>query len=103
MTLKEFDKIMNEARELFIRKTNDYVGSKNQNEFLVNALGLRGRFVDLWRKIMRLKTLVWDGDSSKVKDETIKDTLIDMLIYSVMAINDFEREYSNRSRKNDKK
>ena len=80
-TLEEaYDRVVFEARELFLAKQIDY-GPDN-----ISALGLKGVFVRTWDKVNRLKRLVWDNVDAKVADESIDDTFEDILNYSIIAM-----------------
>jgi hypothetical protein len=68
-----------EARNLRLRKQNDY-GATWQ------VLGLRGIFVHLLTKVQRLKQLVWHQTKQQVADESVRDTLIDLLNYSLISL-----------------
>jgi hypothetical protein len=68
-----------EARALRLRKQNDY-GATWQ------VLGLKGIFVHVLTKVQRLKQLVWHNTEQQVKDESVRDTLIDLLNYAVISL-----------------
>lgn len=78
MTRTRFYQICDKAWRLHHRKNKDYGHSE-----LGDVLGLKGRFVDLWRKITRLKTKIWDNQSYEV-DEKAEDTAIDLIVYAIM-------------------
>jgi hypothetical protein len=62
--------ILPKALELYLKKTKDYGG-------LSGGLGPRAPFVDMWRKILKLKRCMWDGDELKFEqtDEIIMDLI----------------------------
>lgn len=64
-----------EARYIRVRKAHDYGPTWV-------ALGARGVWTDLFKKVLRLRQLLWKGKTAKVNDESIRDTLLDMLNYT---------------------
>lgn len=70
--LKEFDAIWVEMRGILDNKSNDYGVECWQ------ILGARGCFADINRKYWRLKTLVWEGNPSKVPEEKVLETVLDL-------------------------
>ena len=77
-----FEEVMVEAIKLHDKKNNDYNGAVQ----LYKLIGLKGRYSDVFRKVIRLHSLVWEGNERKVKDETIRDTMLDLLVYTVLMI-----------------
>ena len=76
-------KIQMEGLELFIRKNSDYGDSYKQH-------GLIGVLVRLQDKINRAMHI--SRHSIHVKDESLRDTLIDLHNYAAMAIMELESE-----------
>jgi len=71
------DSVLNEAFNLGVRKNNDY-GSDNILKF-----GIIGLIVRLGDKISRYKNLSTNKNiEQKVKDESLKDTLMDIINYA---------------------
>ena len=62
--------ILPKALELYLKKTKDYGG-------LSGGLGPKAPFVDMWRKIIKLKRTMWDGIPLKFEqtDEIIMDLI----------------------------
>jgi hypothetical protein len=62
--------ILPKALELYLRKTKDYGG-------LSGGLGPKAPFVDMWRKIIKLKRCMWDGVPLKFEqtDEIVMDLI----------------------------
>lgn len=87
MTCKEekFRNITDELNETLESKNEDYGDSSFD-------LGLKGNFVHLWDKVKRLRQLVWEGKEAKVKDEKIRDTLMDIAGYGVLGVKILEKE-----------
>lgn len=84
-TLKH-KKICEELTALYERKNHDYGDSFHQlyEEYGIAAVGIR-----LSDKLNRFKQLS-AGKAQKVHDESIKDTLIDLANYSIMALMEME-------------
>jgi len=76
----KFIEIQKEMLEKTLSKHSDYGGDT------VFTLGMKMRFADIYRKYCRIKSIVWDEKEIKVSDETVRDTLIDLANYSVIAI-----------------
>jgi len=71
-----FVKICNEIIELKKKKANDYGNSWR-------AFGIKGLYYQLGRKFAR----IWlNKDNSNFKNESLRDSLIDNAVYSLMAI-----------------
>lgn len=71
--------IFGEARELCIRKEKDY-GSTWV------TLGAKGLMVYMKAKMGRLWNLLWKGQIAEIKDEAIRDTLIDIINYCLFIL-----------------
>ena len=72
--------VVERALDISIKKNNGY-GKDN-----IGSLGLSGVFVRAWDKIHRLKSLVWDRSGRDDVDESVRDTLLDLLNYATYAI-----------------
>lgn len=79
--------ICDELNKLYEKKNHDYGDSfhKSYEEF-----GLTMAAIRLDDKLNRFKTLI--KVESKVKDESIRDTLIDLANYSIMAAMELDRK-----------
>lgn len=79
--------ICDELNALYEKKNHDYGDSfhKSYEEF-----GLTMAAIRLDDKLNRFKTLI--KVESKVKDESIRDTLIDLANYSIMAAMELDRK-----------
>jgi len=62
--------ILPKALELYLKKTKDYGG-------LSGGLGPKAPFVDMWRKIIKLKRCLWDGE--KLKFEQTDEIIMDLI------------------------
>lgn len=77
MTFKEITDLMVETYE---KKNHDY---GNSFEKSVDEFGLVSPAIRLTDKLNRFKTLI--KTESKVKDESISDTLLDLANYSILT------------------
>lgn len=71
--------------DTYIRKNHDYGDSFGEG---FKEFGLMSAVIRLGDKYRRLKSLC--KDSAKVKDESVKDTLLDMANYAVMTLVEME-------------
>ena len=87
-----FHQIMcHEARALSIRKNRDYTGREDDKPFAnfqrCEAMGIttteKGFLVRLTDKFSRLSTFCETG-SFQVKDESLRDTLLDIINYTIL-------------------
>ena len=90
--LKLHDHLSKEAKELMKRKNHDYSGGDDkQFPFLnfsrVESMGIcsteKGFLVRMTDKMSRLSTFCNEG-SFQVNDESLKDTILDIINYSVL-------------------
>lgn len=84
--------LCDEARSLSERKNHDYSGGKDDTHPFLNftrceAMGIckteAGIMVRLTDKMSRLSTFITTGEF-KVKDEALRDTILDIINYSVI-------------------
>lgn len=87
VTQKEFafQAITTTMLDTYIRKNHDYGDSFGEG---FKEFGLMSAVIRLGDKYRRLKSLC--KDSAKVKDESVKDTLLDMANYAVMTLVEME-------------
>jgi hypothetical protein len=89
--LKLHQQMCLEALEVMKKKNHDYAGKEGTDPYAnfrrVETMGicstLQGFLVRLTDKLSRLSTFVKDGELL-VKDETVRDTLIDMINYPIL-------------------
>lgn len=86
-----FKEITNEMYILYKNKNADY-GSSVSDTY--KDFGMVSFLVRLSDKLNRLKTIY--NKDTKVKDETVYDTLIDLANYSILAILELENEENGR-------
>ena len=86
---KRHEEICREINQLYIKKNQDY-GDSFAASFKEEGLAMvRIRLGD---KFSRFKTLSRSGYEQQVKDESIRDTLIDFANYAIMTIVEMEME-----------
>jgi hypothetical protein len=70
--------ILPKVAELYLRKSRDYGG----NVMAMLKLGPKASFVDLWRKVGKLKRCLWDGEpmQGEQTDEILMDCVGHILI-----------------------
>lgn len=79
--------LMPEFWEQFARKAADYNDNENENH---RALGVRGQFADIWRKIGKLKKALWEGRS--LAGEQPREILLDLIAHCFLTIAMIDRE-----------
>lgn len=76
-----FQEITDQMSETYKRKNADYGNSFDQT---LDEFGLIASVIRLHDKVNRIKQLA--KNKNQVKDESIKDTLLDLANYAVMTI-----------------
>ena len=84
--MKHVGEICVEINETLERKNRDY-GNSFSEQF--KEYGLVSSCIRLEDKMRRLKKLVISGERH-VKDESIRDTLLDMAGYAILTINELD-------------
>lgn len=79
--------VCDELNALYERKNHDY-GDSYHNTYL--KWGLPMAAIRLEDKLNRFETLI--RAEGQVKDESIRDTLIDLANYSIMTVMELDRE-----------
>lgn len=79
---EKFIGVLQELSDLYHRKNHDYGDSfrKSLGEF-----GLVAAVVRMNDKMERIKTLS-KGNTAEIRDESIRDTLIDLANYAIMTV-----------------
>lgn len=85
---EKFADILKEMQDTFEKKNRDY-GNSVSDTF--DEFGLVSYVVRIADKYSRLKTLS-KSKERLVKDESIRDTLMDMSCYCILAIKDLDRK-----------
>ena len=86
-TVERFKEITEEMQELCKRKNSDYGASVNDT---YQKYGMTAYLVRLEDKLNRARNLALKGNQ-EVEDERLRDTLIDMANYCILAIIDLEK------------
>lgn len=81
MGVKEFNRITDEMTAIYVRKNADYGNSFDKS---LDEDGLLVSKIRLGDKYLRFCQLI--KQESQVKDESIRDTLIDMANYAIMTV-----------------
>lgn len=87
--VKEFELVTKEMGELFAKKNKDY---GNSFERSLDEDGPLVSKIRLGDKYSRFSALVKSPEEQQVKDESIRDTLIDMANYAVMTLMWLDRQ-----------
>ncbi len=85
--VKMHKSVCDELNALYERKNHDY-GDSYHNTYL--KWGLPMAAIRLEDKLNRIETLI--RTEGQVKDESIRDTLIDLANYSIMTVMELDRE-----------
>ena len=86
--MTKFETITKEMLELYKNKNADYGSSVNDT---YKKYGMVSYLVRMEDKLNRARTLV-QKQTQNVADEKLRDTLIDLSVYSVLAIIEMEKE-----------
>lgn len=89
-TVEKFKKITEEMADICARKNNDYGASVNDT---YKKYGMVSYLVRMEDKLNRARTLT-QNKNQLVHDEQIRDTLIDLANYSILAVIEMENEAS---------
>ena len=73
--------VLPKVLELFLNKNKDY--GDDFDEF---KLGAKGQFVDLWRKVGKLKKALWDG--KPLVGEQVPEIMMDLIGHLLLALLD---------------
>ena len=87
-TVERFKQITEEMQDLCKRKNSDYGSSVNDT---YKKYGMVSYLVRMEDKINRIRNLVLNKNQ-KVEDEKIRDTLMDLSSYCILAIIDLEQD-----------
>lgn len=77
-----FRSITDKMLTIFRKKNHDYGNSFEQSLFEEGLAAARIRMGDKWNRFKQLSK----GEESLVKDESLRDTLIDMANYAIMTV-----------------
>ena len=84
----KFKKITDEMNALYERKNHDYGNSFSETYRKLGVISATTRMLDKMNRVVSLVT----KDKHEVKDESLRDTLIDLANYAVMTIMELDGE-----------
>lgn len=82
-----FEKIIHELFDLYSRKNRDYGNAFGQT---FDEFGYTVSAIRLQDKLSRFKKLIATG-SQEIKDESVRDTLVDLANYAIMTIMEMDK------------
>lgn len=82
----KFDAIYKELDEIYRAKNADYGDSFTETMRIAGIVSAATRLYDKAHRLLTLST-----NQAQVKDETIRDTLLDMANYAIMAIDEGDK------------
>ena len=97
MNVLRHQQVCGELNKLYERKNHDYGDSFH---LTYQKWGLPMAAIRLEDKLQRFETLI--RAESRVKDENIRDTLIDLANYAIMTVMELDRETWQDVREQDK-
>lgn len=95
MNVREHMRIATELNDLYARKNKDY-GDSFHTSFVEEGMAMAR--IRLGDKLNRFKTLT-KSNEQEIKDEAVRDTLIDLANYAIMTVMEIDREVKNDERK----
>ena len=81
--INQIKTILDSMLQTYIKKNHDYGNSFDKSLDEEGLASVRIRIGDKWNRFKQLSK----GENVLVKDESIKDTLLDMALYAVMTVN----------------
>ena len=78
---EKFKEIVSQMADLYAKKNSDYGDSFGES---VKEFGPVAGIVRISDKFNRLKSLLLHGNTQKINDESVVDTLTDMACYCIM-------------------
>lgn len=76
--------LQNEVREHFQKVAKEYRQERD--------LGLRGEFVAIYRKVRKLKTVIWDGESDEDWREDKRTIALEVVAHGLLMLCDIDKE-----------
>ena len=86
--IESFKRITEAMNDLYIKKNHDYGNSFTETYRKLGIISAVTRMLDKMNRIVSLVT----KDKQEVNDESLRDTLIDLANYAVMAIMELDGE-----------
>lgn len=68
---------------LFAEKNAEYGAGQQASG---TALGVKGQFADIWRKIGKLKTALWDDNEAALTSEGVDEILLDLIGHAFLTL-----------------
>lgn len=87
------EKIFKEGLELMIKKNADYTSEVIDN---IELMGLYGVAVRMFDKISRLISLTHPSTGHKPNNESVRDTLIDIMNYGNIGVQVLEKRWTSK-------
>jgi len=94
LNFDEYKKIQNNCYELSKKKNSDY-GCNSLIKY-----GNKGMLIRVSDKIDRLDNLIWKKNKSKVNDEKVNDTLMDIINYCTYMVMQNNNKLENEKKYN---
>lgn len=94
MEVQDFEQVTSEMRELYKQKNHDYGNSFGRSFQKYGLISAITRMSDKWERIDSLCQ-----KQAEVKDESIRDTLIDLANYCVMTIMELDKKKAESEQK----
>lgn len=88
--VERYNRVVDELRDIYVAKNTDY-GSSFADLFA--EFGVLSTVIRLQDKVGRLKTLC--KQEAQVKDESIRDTLLDIANYAIMSVMELDARGSS--------
>lgn len=80
---EQFERILRtslpEFLDLFAAKNREYGNN-------ADTLGPKGQFADIWRKIAKLKTGLWDDREEDLESESVDQILLDLIGHCFLTL-----------------
>lgn len=103
MVSQRFLKLLDEMRDVHVAKNAGYSGEDNPDSWanfrlaeMFGVSSLKGCYIRMMDKIARISSLTKNKNNDKV-GESIKDSLLDLAVYSLIAICLFEEEQGQKN------
>lgn len=93
-------RICEQLNEIFVNKSNDYGDSFGRTYNELGIISAITRISDKYNRIVSLSKKT--KEEIKVKDESIKDTLLDMANYCIMTVIEMESDFCENTLENNK-
>lgn len=87
--MNKHEEICKELNEIYIKKNSDYGDSFTET---YKKLGIISAVTRISDKTNRLQNLCIDKTLLQVKDESIRDTLVDLANYAILTLMEMEEE-----------